>query len=137
MTHIDITYEGDLSTRCIHSDNGSEVLTDAPKENQGLGRVFSPTDLFAASFGSCMMTMMGFTAKRLNIDIKGMRATVTKEMAEAPARRIGKLHIEFTCPYRFPEDVTQKLTQAAANCAVHKSLHPDIIVEIIYRWGES
>ena len=100
MTEIDIWYEGDLSTRCVHSDNKAEVLTDAPKDNQGLGRVFSPTDLFAASLGSCMLTLMGIAAKRLNIDIKGMRANVTKEMASAPARRIGKLKVEFFCPLR-------------------------------------
>ncbi len=136
MTHIDITYEGELSTRSVHSDNKAEILTDAPKEIGGLGRVFSPTDLFAASFGSCMLTMMGFTAKRLNVELGKTEVVVTKEMTQTPPRRIGKLRIEFICPHRFPEDVTAKLLESAANCAVHKSLHPDIVVEIIYRWGE-
>lgn len=136
MTEIDIWYEGDLSTRCVHSDNHMEVLTDAPKDNQGLGRYFSPTDLFAASLGSCMLTMMGFIAKKLQIDIKGMRAKVSKEMAPAPSRRIGKLKVEFSCPVAPSEDAIVKLVQMAENCPVHKSLHPDILLEFSYHWGK-
>ena len=135
MTEIAIWYEGDLSTRCVHSDNGAEVLTDAPKDNQGLGRVFSPTDLFAASLGSCMLTLMGIAAKRLNVDLKGMHAKVTKEMVVAPVRRIGKLRVEFSCPHAFSEDVIGKLVRAAETCPVHHSLHPDIVLEFSYQWG--
>jgi putative redox protein len=135
MTEIVISYEGDLSTRCVHSDNKAEVLTDAPKEIQGLGRVFSPTDLFAASLGSCMLTLMGIAAKRLNVDIKGSVAKVTKEMAVAPVRRIGKLRVEFSCPHSFSEDIIAKLIKMAETCPVHHSLHPDIVLEFTYQWG--
>ena len=135
MTEIDIWYEGDLSTRCVHSDNKAEILTDAPKDNQGLGRVFSPTDLFAASLGSCMLTLMGMAAKRLNIDIKGMRANVTKQMTAVPVRRIGKLNVEIFCPIRPSDEAISKLIQMAESCPVHQSLHPDIVLEINYHWG--
>ena len=136
MTQIDIWYEGDLSTRSVHSDNQAEVLTDAPKDNQGLGRVFSPTDLFAASLGSCMLTLMGIAAKRLNVDLKGMHAKVIKEMSVAPVRRIGKLRLEFSCPKSLSEDVIAKLIHAAETCPVHHSLHPDIVLEFTYQWGK-
>lgn len=135
MAEIDIWYEGNLSTRCIHSENKTEILTDAPKEVQGLGRVFSPTDLFAASLGSCMLTLIGASAKKLNIDIKGMHARVTKEMAVAPIRRISKLRIVFSFPQAFSEEVAKKLAHAAETCPVHKSLHPDIVLDIAYQWG--
>ncbi len=135
MAEIDVWYEGELATRCVHSDNGAEIPTDAPKDNQGLGRVFSPTDLLAASLGSCMLTLMGMAARRLQIDIRGMRAKVTKEMATAPLRRIGKLKVEFSCPHAFPEEIVAKLIHAAETCPVHKSLHPDIVLEYTYRWG--
>lgn len=135
MAQIDIVYEGDLRTRCVHSENGTEIQTDAPKDNRGLGRVFSPTDLFAASLGTCMLTLMGIAAKSLNVDIRGIQAKVTKEMVSAPARRIGKLRVEISCPHRLPEDVISKLVHAAENCPVYNSLHPDIKTEFTYSWG--
>ena len=137
MTQIDILYEGDLRTRCVHSDNQIEVFTDAPKDNQGHGWFFSPTDLFAASLGSCMLTLMGIAANRLNVDLKGMRAVVSKEMAAAPARRIGKLTVEIFCPHQPSEDAVAKIVQMAQNCPVHKSLHPDIVLDIRYHWGRA
>jgi putative redox protein len=137
MTEIEIWYEGDLSTRCVHSENGTEIFTDAPKDNQGLGRVFSPTDLFAASLGSCMLTLMGIAAKRLNVDLKGTRVKVTKEMASAPARRLGKITLQFFCPIRPSEEAIAKFIQMAENCPVHKSLHPDIIIDASYHWGSA
>ena len=135
MAQIDMIYKGDLSTLCVHSESGAEILTDAPTDNRGLGRAFSPTDLFAASLGSCMLTLMGIAAKNLNIDIKGMQAKVTKEMVVSPVRRIGKVRIDFECPHRFSDEVVAKLIYAAENCPVYNSLHPDIVLEFTYTWG--
>ncbi len=135
MTEIAIIYEGNLSTRCVHSDNHSEIVTDAPKDNQGLGSHFSPTDLFAASLGSCMLTLMGIGAKKLHLDIQGTKAIVSKEMASMPLRRIGKLKIEISCPHVFSEEIAKKLMELADTCPVKKSLHPDIVIECSYKWG--
>ena len=42
MSQINIEYVGDLRTKSIHVDSGQSIVTDAPKDNQGLGRKFSP-----------------------------------------------------------------------------------------------
>ncbi len=136
MAEIDIFYEGDLATRVVHLENGAEIATDAPKDNQGLGRFFSPTDLLAVSLGSCALTLMGIAARRLQIDLKGLRARVTKEMQTAPVRRIGRVTIELYCPQRFGEEVTRKLSHAAENCPVTLSLHSDVVQTFIYHWGQ-
>jgi len=36
-------YEGNLRTRMTHERSKSEVITDAPIDNQGNGEAFSPT----------------------------------------------------------------------------------------------
>jgi len=56
-------------------------VTDAPKDNQGKGEMFSPTDLLATALGSCVLTLMGIAANRLKVDLAGLRLTVEKEMA--------------------------------------------------------
>src|SRR4051812_41377475 len=48
-------YIGELRTEAIHVRSGQKIITDAPPDNQGKGEAFSPTDLLAASLGSCML----------------------------------------------------------------------------------
>ncbi len=135
MSEIVVWYEGNLSTRAVHGDNLAEIATDAPKESQGLGRVFSPTDLVAVALASCALTLMGIAAKRLNIDIGKTRVVASKKMQAAPQRRISVLHLEIFCPYAFDAVVTQALIQAIETCPVGMSLHPEISQEFIYHWG--
>lgn len=136
MVEIDIFYEGNLSTRCVHKQSGQEITTDAPKDNQGRGVLFSPTDLVAAALGSCILTIMGILASRMKIDLAGTKLTISKEMQQAPARRIGKLKVVLTSPHRFDPETTKRLESAAESCPVHHSLHPDIVQEFIYNWGQ-
>ena len=64
MNNITISteYLGNLRTRAKHLQSGQEIITDAPTDNNGKGEAFSPTDLLAASLGSCMITIMEITA---------------------------------------------------------------------------
>lgn len=134
MTSTKIEYLGQLRTKCKNS-SGVEIETDGPKEIQGRGEAFSPTDLFAVSIGSCMLTLMSVRANQLGIELKGMTAEVDKKMAISPKRRVGKVIIRIRSSYS-PDSVTQKeLEQAAIDCPVHLSLHPDVKVEIDFVWG--
>ena len=78
MSKIQINYLGDLRTKSEHLDSNHTITTDAPKDNQGLGRKFSPTDLVASSLGSCLLTIMGIVAKRHDIPLKGSYADIEK-----------------------------------------------------------
>jgi putative redox protein len=135
MVAIEIGYEGDLHCRAVHGPSGTEVATDAPKDNQGRGESFSPTDLVATALGSCMLTVMGIMARTLNVDVTGSSATVTKEMVQAPVRRIGRLAVTIRVPGERSEEERQKLERAVRTCPVHKSLHPDVEMPIEFVWG--
>ena len=76
MTTMTCRYEGQLRCLAVHDSSGSELHTDAPLDNQGRGEAFSPTDLLATSLASCMLTIMGITAARHGIAIKGTTARV-------------------------------------------------------------
>src|SRR5271154_2645680 len=99
MTKIKIKYLGDLRTECTHVESGAKIETDAPKDNGGKGIAFSPTDLFATSLVSCMVTLMGIQAKKLGFSIEGTTGEVEKEMVASPTRRVGKLIIRIRCPH--------------------------------------
>ncbi len=134
MVQIDIEYLGNLRTKAVHEPSGATFLTDAPKDNQGEGASFSPTDLLATSLVTCMVTTMGIVAKRHNIDLTGTTARVLKEMVTAPTRRVGKLTVEIHCPASTPAEHRERLEHAALGCPVHKSMHPDVQMPTVIRW---
>jgi putative redox protein len=134
MVEIQVRYEGELHTSCVHGPSGRSLETDAPKDNEGRGESFSPTDLLATALGSCMLTVMGILARRKGWKLEGARARVEKHMVAAPERRIGKLVVEFDMP-ELPEEARVPLERAAHSCPVHKSLHPDVEVDLRFRWA--
>ena len=126
MVKIDIEYDGELHCRLKHGPSGKTIETDAPVDNHGKGQAFSPTDLVAAAFGSCMMTLMGIYAERHQINMKGTAIQVIKEMVKEPVRRIGKLGATVNFPAGIPKEQRKALENAALTCPVHFSLHPDV-----------
>ena len=82
-------YLGDLRCEAEHMDSGSKIRTVAPKDNNGDGSLFSPTDLFATSLGCCMLTIIGMTARTHGFSIDGTTVTTEKVMAAKP-RRAGR-----------------------------------------------
>lgn len=119
-------YEGDLRTRMIHGASGSEILTDAPEDNKGKGRYFSPTDLLSASLVSCMMTIIGITAEEHSIEIQRMEASAEKKMGSNPRRVVG-IEVELSIQSSPKGERVERLLKAAGvACPVAKSLHPEI-----------
>jgi putative redox protein len=135
MVAISIEYEGNLHCKAVHEPSGTVLATDAPKDNQGLGESFSPTDLVATALGTCMLTIMAIAARTADIDISGATAHVEKEMAAAPTRRIGALTVRILVPHDLDDAQKRRLVAAAHACPVHKSLHPDIRMAIEFTWG--
>lgn len=130
MTKMYLTYLDHLDCELVHEDSGVKIFTTAPKDNGGTGQNFSPTDLFAASLGSCVLTLMGIAAKKYHLDIKGTTAEVEKEMVLAPVRRVGKIIVKVNVPVGIQVDKREVLEKAASTCPVKQSLHPDIIVDL-------
>jgi len=135
MVNVQVEYQGDLHCKATHGPSGAELSTDAPKDNQGRGESFSPTDLVATALGSCMLTIMGIAARTQNVDIAGATATVEKEMTAASPRRIQRLAVRIHVPHAPSLEEREKLERAARACPVHKSLHPDVQIPIEFRWG--
>lgn len=136
MVKIHVVYEGDLHNQLTHEPSGQTLHTDAPKDNQGKGETFSPTDLFAASLVSCVATLIGIYAKRKGWDLRGMKLSVDKTMSTEGPRRVAKLPVEVWMPIAVPDEEKEKVERVAYTCPVHKSLHPDIEAPIVFHWKE-
>lgn len=134
MTKMKVLYLGDLHTECTH-ECGAKIETAAPIDHMGKGDAFSPTDLFALSLGSCMVTVMAIHSRKFGVELKGMSAEVEKEMQTVGVRRIGKLIVRIRCPILPEAGVREKLEKTALECPVHLSIHPEIKVEVDFVWG--
>jgi len=132
MTSI-VTYLGDLRTSSIHLQSGTEILSDAPVDNNGKGEAFSPTDIVANALATCMMTIMGIKARDMELDLKGSTAEVIKIMNAEP-RRIGAIEIAFEMYGTDKIKNRMILERAAITCPVFLSLHPEIEKCIVFNW---
>jgi len=128
-----VTYLRDLRTSSIHLQSGSEIISDAPLDNNGKGEAFSPTDTVANALASCMMTVMGIKARDLNVDFVGSTASVTKIMQAEP-RRISAIEIVFDMKCVTDEKTKTILERTAMTCPVFLSLNPAIEKQISFNW---
>lgn len=134
MSTSEVTYLGELRTKAIHTGSGTQIISDAPLDNQGKGEAFSPTDLTATSLASCMMTIMGITARRDAMEIEGTKAIVKKIMGTEP-RRIIEIIVELKITDKGLSDKQKKILEnSALTCPVAKSLHPDIKQTISFEY---
>ena len=128
-----VYYSGELRTESTHIQSGQKLTTDAPTDNEGKGKAFSPTDLLATSLANCMLTIMGITAQRKNINIDSTRATVEKIMGQEP-RRVHEIKIDFQFPINYTDKEKKLLEQAALTCPVANSLSKDLIQTIKFSY---
>jgi putative redox protein len=135
MVKITGEYQGDLHCTAAHGPSGNQLTTDAPKDNQGRGEAFSPTDLTATSLATCIATTLALVARKHGIELKGLRYEVTKEMATSGPRRIGKLATTLWLPVARTEELALLLAHAAEQCPVHLSLHPEIEKPVVFHWA--
>lgn len=128
-----VTYLGDLRTSSVHLQSGTEILSDAPKDNHGKGEAFSPTDLLANALGSCMISIMAIKSKDLDLDLTGSTIDVTKIMQAEP-RKIAKIEIVMNMSIAADEKNRTILERVAMNCPVLLSLNPDIEKDVTFHW---
>jgi uncharacterized OsmC-like protein len=136
MVKITGEYEGGLHCTARHEPSGNVLVTDAPKDNQGRGEAFSPTDLVATSFGACIATTMAIVAQKLGVELRGLRFEVTKEMSTTAPRRIVRLATQIWMPIPISHPAAKQLAEIARNCPVHHSLHPSVEKPVRFHWAD-
>lgn len=136
MITSEVEYLGDLRTKCTHLQSGTVILTDAPVDNNGKGEAFSPTDLVATAYASCMITIMGIYCAQQEINLVFAKASVTKIMESAP-RRIGKILIEMDLSNNgWTNEEFEKVVRAGKACPVAKTVSDNVEIEFTFLLNE-
>ena len=134
MTTTEVVYLGELSTEATHTKSSSTLRTDAPTDNKGLGRTFSPNDLLVTSLASCMLTMMGIRAEESGWDISGSKTGVIKTMGSNP-RRVAQIDVTLTIIDRGLTDAQRKiLEKTAMGCPVATSLSDNLKQTVTFEY---
>jgi len=137
MVTITGEYQGDLHCIAIHGPSGQILNTDAPKDNQGRGAAFSPTDLLATSLATCIATTMAIVARRHGLELRGLKYEITKEMSVDAPRRVVRLATQIWMPIPKSHDLAQLFEDTARGCPVHQSLHPSVDRPVVFHWAEA
>lgn len=133
MEIVKVTYDRNLSCDAIHLDSSTAIKTTAPKDNNGDGTSFSPTDLLCTSAATCCITIMAIKAKASEILFEGIEAKVFKEMGKNP-RRVKKLRVEFSVPAIWNEKERKIMENAAKTCPVFLSLNQEMEKELTFNY---
>lgn len=136
MVEIEVEYEGELRCRAVHGPSGCVLSTDAPKDNEGKGESFSPTDLVATALGTCVATIMGIYAKKHDLDLQGVKIHVEKHMSSDAPRRIVRLPVTIHVPIELSERHRTAIANAADCCPVHKSIRSDIEAPLTFHYPQ-
>ena len=130
MVKITGEYQGELHCVAVHGPSGNELNTDAPKDNMGRGEAFSPTDVLATSYATCVVTTMGI------VELGKIKFEVTKVMSTDAPRRVLRLAAQFWMPIPKTDPLAEYLETIAHNCPVHHSLNPAVETPVVFHWAE-
>ena len=135
MVEMSCVYMGEKHCELVHGPSSSRIETDAPRDNQGRGENFSPTDLVGAALASCILTTIAIMAEKEGLSIKGARARVTKEMQASP-RQIARLPVTVDMPAGITARDRTRLEAAAHTCPVHRSLSSEVQAPITFNYPD-
>ncbi len=122
-----------MQTEAKHSLSGSVIHTDAPKDHDGEGKDFAPTDLLASSLGTCVITIMAIEAKRRGWKLGNIKVDVYKTMTSEGARKIKTLVLEIFMPSDLDSQKYNILQNTAEDCPVKLNLECSIDIKL--KWN--
>jgi uncharacterized OsmC-like protein len=125
-----------LRCEAVHGPSSVHLITDAPTDNQGKGESFSPTDLVVTALATCIITTAGIIAQREHVNLEGTKMHAEKHMSTDTPRRIVKVVLDLDMPKSIPLNFRTKLKATAASCPVKQSMHPDVEVDMSFRFPD-
>lgn len=128
MHQMEVQYKGSYRTEALHLDSQNKLITDAPKDNQGNGEAFSPTDLMCTSLASCMLTIAAMKGRALGFELGEVSIKLQKKMQASP-RKVSEIVMTFDwagLEKKISKEDLEMLKEAALNCPVALSLDQSV-----------
>ena len=136
---VEVVYDGIQHCTARQAEGKRSVVMDAPASCGGAsGEEFAPDELVAAGLGGCTLLsmQMGLLAQERDVDLIGARVRAAVRMACGSSQRVAGIEIEVRLPRALPAEDRRALEQAARECPLTTSFHPDIPVTVDFRYPE-
>ena len=127
---VTITYDKNFCAELKLPDQSSLVI-GAPCQG-GKTKALSLKDLFAASYGSCMIMVMDIVAKKVGFDIAGANITVSPVWDQDDSQ-LAEVNAAVVLPSQFSQEQLDILRNGAHKCPIHSSLRPEIITTLTFK----
>ena len=108
------------------------MITDAPRDHEGKGRNFCPTDLVATALGSCLLTVMGIKAKKEKWNLYGLKLEINKHMSKLGPRKIDTLVISIFTPSNLNADQLNVLKKEINDCPVLRNIESSTNINLLW-----
>jgi len=108
-----------------------QIITDMHCEDGGEDTGPNPTELFAASLGTCIGMIAYEYCIHHDLPAEGISLSVVPQLADNP-KRIQAIAIDLTMPAGFPENRRAAIKNAARACVITNTLQapPELDLEI-------
>jgi putative redox protein len=132
MPKITTVYKGDM---LLENRLGNHtVLVDVPQRLGGSDRGPIPSELFAASLGSCISALVADHCRRSGIDVEGMSVDVAYDKLDNPLR-FASIKVTIDLPGADSETKRRAVLDVAERCPVHNTIVSGAEIEIGMRYG--
>jgi len=128
---VTIAYDKSLCAELKLSDQSSLII-GAPCQG-GKADALSPKDLFAASYGSCLIMVMDIVAKKVGFDIAGAKINVSPVWATDKSI-LAEINSTVVLPAPLTEVQLDTLRKGAQKCPIQNSLRTEVKTTLAFEF---
>lgn len=124
---VKTAYIGRYQSQTENALTDTSIVVDAAK--------FTPLDLLASAYNSCMLGTMEYAAKQNKFEISEAKSQIEWELSEDTSR-VGSMDIKISFGKDFPEEQKEILeTAAKMKCHVGETLNPLIVKKFEFTYS--
>lgn len=109
MAIVTTKFMGNGRTHTFYNATGKEITTDVDKSNGGMGENPNPVFLLCSALSACALSVIGMSAKKMDIDASGCWAEVTDVEEDTKTYEVTRIDITFHLKAEFEPSVRKRL----------------------------
>ena len=133
MAIVTTKFLGNGRTHTVYNLTGNELTTEVDKSNGGLGENPNPVFVLCSALAACALSVIGMSAKKMNVDASGCWAEVTDVEEDSNTYEVTRIAITFHLKAEFDAAVRKRLEAYSHKaCYVGNTLKAEKAFTFVY-----